>query len=55
MRAATGRDPDDVQTAARCLLALLAPPDPSPEQVAAAHLLAFMGLDLHLAAERLKG
>ena len=48
MRAATGRDPHDVQIAARCLLAVLARDgEPTPEERAAAGLLAFGLLDLH--------
>ncbi len=54
MLAATGRDLDDVQTAARCLVSLVGD-DASPEQLAAAHLLAFGLLDLHRVAVSLSG
>lgn len=37
---------DDVETSARCLLAYLDASDPSPEQIAGAHLLAFGLVDL---------
>lgn len=55
MRAATGRDLDEVQVATTCLLSLFGPADPTPEQVAGAAILAFGLFDLHLTAERLKG
>jgi hypothetical protein len=56
VRAATGREADDaVHLAASCYLALFGVRDPSPEQIAAADLLVFMGLDLHRIAESLKG
>lgn len=56
MRQATaGRDPEDVETSAKCLLALLASSDPTPEQIAGAHLLAFGLVDLFATSERLKG
>lgn len=51
MRKATQRDPEEVRHAAKCLLALLAPPDPTPEQIAAAHLLAFGLDDLRITAK----
>jgi hypothetical protein len=46
VRAATGRDPGDVRIAARCLLSRWQIPDPTPEQIAAAHLEAFHHLDI---------
>lgn len=45
MHQATGRDPDDVATSARCLLAYRCIFDPTPEQVAGACIEAFHYLD----------
>ena len=53
MRRATGRDPGDVATSARCLLAYLNTSDPSAEQIAGAHIVAFGLLDLHNCARAL--
>ncbi len=54
MLAATGRDLKDVEATAHCLVSL-ASGDPSPEQLAAAAILAFGLLDLHRVAVSLSG
>jgi hypothetical protein len=53
VRRACGRNPDDVSGSAHLLLTLLGYPEAAPEQVAAAHVLAFGLLDLRVIAASL--
>lgn len=55
MRAATTRSLEEVETSTRCLLALIGPVDPTPDQVAAVAIVAVAFDNLRLTAERLKG
>lgn len=55
MSAATGRDLQEVEVAASCLLTLLGLREPSIEQTAAVHILAFWGLELREIKKALGG